>query len=135
MCRYLIYTLVCYQSQYVDMFKVFLQSLLSFSDCSAFDLCIICDDVSAKVLKTLKILEHFNTYYLITCKYKNLFDVLLCKFDIVQHPNFLDYDRVLYLDSDIVVQKNIMDLFAQVRVKKTSCTLHVKATFTTNIGH
>lgn len=100
------------------MFKVFLQSLLSFSDCKAFDLCLICDSLSAKTLKTLKELDNFNTHYMITCKSKNLYDVLLCKFDICKHPNFLDYHRILYLDTDIVVQKNIMDLFATVTVKK-----------------
>jgi lipopolysaccharide biosynthesis glycosyltransferase len=55
--------------------------------------------------------------YIIHPPDKDLNHALFRKFDITEHPDYLAYDKVLYLDCDILVQDNIVKLFDNVETK------------------
>ena len=119
MNKYLVYTLVNFRGKYyIDIFKVFLKALLAFSDVSAFDLCIIADELTLPVIEKIKEIKQFPTrHYIKVPVDKTLDTALFRKFDIYQHPNYLEYDRILFLDCDIIVQENIMHLFKAIKAK------------------
>jgi lipopolysaccharide biosynthesis glycosyltransferase len=48
---------------------------------------------------------------------------LFRKFDITKHPEFLTYDKILFLDCDILVIQDVMKLFKNIKVNKDK--LHV----------
>lgn len=118
--KYLLYTLCNYRnSYYIRILKQFLKALIAFSDLSAFDLCIITDDAAYPILSKIKDLSHFsNVSYVTGPRSTSLDHALLRKFDITQHPHYLEYDRILFLDCDIIVQKDIMNLFKNVKAYK-----------------
>lgn len=116
--RYLLYTLVNYRNRhYIAMFKQFLLSLNTFSDTSRFDLCVILDSDTLPAVQKLPELVPFNVSYIEVPVSQNLYHALLRKFDIFQHPRFLDYSKILFLDCDIIVQQDILSLFKAVRAR------------------
>lgn len=117
--KYLLYTLVNFRSQpYVAMFKQFLRALIAFSDLSKFDLAIITDEPTLQSIKKLPELFSFSsTSYVIVQENASLETALFRKFDITKHPNYMDYEKILYLDCDIIVQDDIIKLFQAVKVK------------------
>jgi len=114
----LVYTLVNFNTRdYLEMFKVFLKSLVLFSK-PDFDLLIITDNATKKdieKLTDLKILK--NVFYLTVPTDKDLYHALLRKCDIVGFQDFDKYDKIMYLDCDIIVQNDINKLFKLVKAK------------------
>lgn len=117
MKAYLLYTLVNYKNRfYLRMFRQFLLALSSFSDLTKFDLCVISDPTTLPAVKKTEELKPFdNVSYIEVTGSPDLYHALLRKFDIFQHPHFMDYKKILFLDCDILVQDNIVKLFRAVR--------------------
>lgn len=115
--KYLLYTLVNFRSKpYVAMLKQFLKALIAFSDLSKFDLAIITDASTLDSIKNIPDLIHFSsTSYVIVQENASLETALFRKFDITKHPNYMSYDKILYLDCDIIVQDDIVKLFRSVK--------------------
>ena len=84
-----------FQKEKLDIFQLFLFSLIMYSD--LFDL-IICTNIELE--KELKLISE---------KFDFPFELLLTKFDINNIPD--KYSKVLYLDTNIIVQKNLKNLF------------------------
>lgn len=101
----LIYTLVTFRKEYRKMFEIFLQALSSYS---GFTLCVISDNVAWLDGRVNSILVK---------KEKTLHAALLNKFDIFKFPDIMTYNRVLFLDCDIIVRDNIMNLFHAIKAK------------------
>lgn len=111
--KFLIYTLVNFRVEYyTKIFQVFIQCLSMFSDTSAFELCVITERPSLPIIK--KMLKGIEASFVLIPKVKTLEQALLCKFDITLHPRYLEFDKILFLDTDILVQDNIMKLFKAV---------------------
>lgn len=112
--KYLVYTLVNFRVEYyIKIFQVFAQCLAMFSD-NTFELCVITERPSLQAIKdTLKDFPAPTSFVLIP-KDKTLEHALLRKFDITRHPRYLEFDKILFLDSDILVQDNIIKLFKAV---------------------
>ena len=117
--KYLLYTLVNYNSKYyLQIFRQFLKALLAFSDLSKFDLCIVTDAATLPDVQKLRDIKSFpSVSYVIVPVDKSLHTALFRKFDITQHPNFMHYDAILFLDCDIIVQNDVLSLFAAVKPK------------------
>lgn len=113
MKKYLLYTLVTFKRKsYIQMFELFLQSILLTSNLANFDLLVICDKETENTIKELRIIEHFpNILYQTISKSKTLYDALLNKCDIYRFKTILHYAKVLYLDCDIIVSKNLDKVF------------------------
>lgn len=111
----LLYVLVNHNTNdYIQIFNIFLESLYTFSDIKNFDLVIICDSNAKKELKKNELLKDFNLYFLNVPVDKELKFALLRKFDIVKFKKFNTYEKILYIDVDIIVQGNIIDVFNKI---------------------
>lgn len=84
-----------FQKEQLDTFQLFLFSLIIYSE--LFDL-IIC--TNNELEKELKIISE---------KFEVPFELLLTKFDLYNIPE--KYSKVLYLDTNIIVQRNLKNLF------------------------
>ena len=114
----LVYTLVNYNTKdYIEMFKIFLKSLVYFSKPN-FELLIITDDITkSKIQKIKEIKEIKKVHYLIVPFDNDLYHALLRKCDITEFKGFNDYDKIMYLDCDIIVQNDINKLFDIVKAQ------------------
>jgi lipopolysaccharide biosynthesis glycosyltransferase len=111
----LIYTLVNFRVEYyTKIFKVFAECLALYSDTSAFELCVITERNTLATIKEILNKDFPTTFYILIPKDKTLDKALLRKFDITEHPRYLEFDKILFLDTDILVQDNIMKLFKAV---------------------
>lgn len=124
----LIYTLVNFRTQhYLQMFKVFVDSLASFSNLETFDMLVITDKATKPLIENIRNMKKFRqVYYLLVpsddnlshALLDNLSHALLRKFDIAQFNMLTSYDKVLYLDCDIIVQKDVNILFNKIALEK-----------------
>jgi lipopolysaccharide biosynthesis glycosyltransferase len=118
----LLYVLVNYSTEhYLGMFEVYLESLTTFSDCSKFDLLIICDRVAHAAIQSsptfasrLSAAFQGRVHYLKVPVDKELKQALLRKMDVVKFRDFLKYDRIVYTDIDIIVQGDLSKVFSMV---------------------
>ena len=116
--KYLLYTLVNYRNMhYIAMFKQFLLALSAFSDTSKFDLCVILDANTMPAVQKLAELKPFNVSYIEVPVSHDLYHALLRKFDIFQHPRYLEYEKILFLDCDILVQQDVLSLYKAIRAR------------------
>lgn len=116
---YLLYTLVNFRNKYyIAIFKEFLKSLIAFSDLNAFDLCIITDNITLSTIQKLNEISKFpNISYIKVPIDKTLNTALFRKFDIFHHPQYMSYDKILFLDCDIIVQTNVINIFKAIKPK------------------
>jgi len=112
--RDLLYVLVNYNTEhYLGMFRVFLESLTTFSDCSKFELLIICDRFAHADIRGYAQLSAFaKVHFMKVPVDKDLKAALLRKMDVAKFKGFLEYDRVMYSDIDIIVQGDLSKVFA-----------------------
>ena len=117
--NYLLYVLINFRTQYyLSMFKTFLKSLTLYSDLKQLDFLVICDKNTKQKVKTMKDLNKFNkVYYHIVPDEPDLQHALTRKFDIADFSGFMNYKKILYLDIDIIVQGNIIDVIESVPVR------------------
>lgn len=118
----LLYTLVTgtgdlRTSHYLKMFQSFFKSILLFSDLSAFDMVIICNSSAHRTLQTL-VRKHSNISFLVVGDSPDLNHALLGKCDIALIDGVTTYEKVLYLDCDIIVQEDLAILFKQAKLSK-----------------
>lgn len=116
---HLLYTLVNFKSTYyIAIFKEFLKALITFSDISKFELCIITDEKTLPAIQKIKEISNFpHLSYIKVPVDKTLKTALFRKFDIFQHPRFMSFDKILFLDCDILVQDDINKLFHAVKTR------------------
>lgn len=114
----LIYTLVNFNNKYyISMFQIFLKSMILFSKLT-FDLLIITDQKTQNIIASLKELQQFSkVHFIILQDDIDLYHALLRKCDIVLFKDFLKYTKIMYLDCDIIIQKDINILFNIIKAK------------------
>lgn len=112
MSRYLLYTILNYRTKYyLAMFRQFVKSMVMFSDLD-FDVLIITTSEIKEALTKIKDLQKIrNVYFQLDDDVNDLEHALLRKCDIYKYRGALNYDVVLYVDIDVIVQGNIMSLF------------------------
>lgn len=100
------------------MFRMFAKGLSLFSP-SGYDLVIITDSDTQKEIAKIRDLKKLTgkVDYLIVNKDVDLHQALLRKFDIFKYDKIMDYEKVMYLDCDIVVQDDLCKMFRSVRTK------------------
>ena len=121
---YLLYVLVNYRTkEYLEMLFLYLKSLLRFSPLSSLaklDILVICDeqakkDIDDKEAKNKWMFSAFrNHYFLVVKKDPALHYALLRKFDIASFPHFMEYSKILYMDIDVLVTGDILEVFKNV---------------------
>lgn len=129
--KYLLYTLVTYRTKpYLTMFSLFLKSIQQFCTLN-FDILVICDEETHKHIVALPIINELgNISYLHIPRPKNLHHALLNKCSIREYKNILEYKKVLYLDCDIIVQRDLSELFKTIKIKKNVLYAPAEGTLT-----
>ena len=118
MSPYLLYVLVNYDvAEYMQMFNIFISSLISSSQTDKFDILIICDkNVNTREFDSLK--SHFNKVFVLQSHTHEtkLGPALLRKFDICEFSEFNSYKKIMYLDVDILLQDDLMKVFKLLKI-------------------
>ena len=117
--KFLLYTLATYRTKpYLSMLSLFLQSIKQFCTLK-FDIVIICDDKTHKEMVSLPIMKDLGIVsYLHVPPSKDLHHALLNKCAIYQLSNVFQYKKIMYLDCDVIIQRDLMDLFTNLNIKK-----------------
>jgi len=113
--RNLVYCCVFYNKDYLKLLDLLLKSMITYSSLEPFDLLVITqkdfepliDDISKKLgiyIRTFTL--EISTFFQAACARLSIFD----------YPNIIGYDKILYIDTDILITANlkpILDLNIQ----------------------
>jgi lipopolysaccharide biosynthesis glycosyltransferase len=120
--NYLLYTIITYRKEYyVPIFEVMLKSMVHFGKTRNYDLCIITNKDIEQDLRALKQLKHVasNVFFHIVPVDTELFPALMRKCDIASFSRFLEYDKILYLDTDLIIQGDLVkDIFEPMKCRR-----------------
>ena len=109
MFKNLFYTCVHLQKKYIDMFFLLYCSLKKFNKNENYDILILCDNMTEIYLKEIFKEQNNIFYYKLDCN--SVFDAAANKLKIYEYPRIDQYLNIVYLDSDIIVCKDITFLF------------------------
>lgn len=106
----LIYFCVFHNKGYLELLQILLASLTLFSDLNTIDILILTSSNFKEDIDRLS-----NTlgirFSIFTFKFTKLHEALCSRLYIFDYPHIMDYEKILYLDTDIIIQGNIQDLF------------------------
>jgi Glycosyl transferase family 8 len=117
----LVYTLVTYNTDmYVRVLRVFLESLICYSPGHLHDyhMLIITDRRTRSMIERLPEAMMVSLLYLLVDEDQDLFHGLIHKFDIIQYVDYMKYDKIMYIDCDIVVQGELLHIFDAVKAER-----------------
>lgn len=114
--KYLLYTILTFKKEYyLPLFKIMIKSIVAFS-ATDFDLCIITNKSYLPELMAFPEMTAFpQVHYHIVPEDNDLFPALMRKCDIANFKDFLKYDKIMFLDCDIIIQGDLVSLFKKVR--------------------
>ena len=96
---------------YIALLELSLKSLITYKQNKTFDLLLILDESTLNLLKTVKQLDEFVwDYYLVPSPADGV-EASKLKVNIFDYPNIYNYDKILYLDADIICKGNITNIF------------------------
>ncbi len=132
MKKYLLYTLINFHTKpYLQRFEIFLKSILLFSDSYDYDILILCSKNAKESLQKMDIIKLFNNIkYLVIEDSQDLYHALLSKCDIANYKDILKYEKVLYIDCDIIIQCNLNDIFNNAPLKQNLLYAPAEGTIT-----
>ena len=108
--NYLIYFSVFFDKGYLQLLKYFLVSLKLFSKLESVDLLILTsEDFRIDINKIAKELQ--LKIFIKTFNFNNMFEASAARLHIFEYENINHYNKILYLDTDIIIQGNIMKIF------------------------
>jgi len=117
--RFLIYTIANYTKQQVSMIRYMLKSLSRYTNVDAYDLLIVTNRNFQDHIASWNVSKRFNLLFSIHNTDKTLEDEKMKKIKIFDYfPDVKNYDKVLYLDYDCVVEGDIVHLFKQAQLAK-----------------
>lgn len=108
----LVYAAVFNDAKYFELLRILLSTTKFFSKTDAFDILVLTDQSLAPRVRSLARQLQLPLYVWITAP-KGLQDALCARFTIFDYPDISGYDRLLYLDTDIVIQGDLTPLFDQ----------------------
>ena len=108
--NYLIYFSVFFDKGYLQLLKYFLVSLKLYSKLESIDLLILTsEDFRIEINKMAKELQ--LKIFIKTFNYNSMFEAGAARLHIFEYENIDHYNKILYLDADIIIQGNIMKIF------------------------
>lgn len=126
MTKYLLYILVNFKTDYyLEMFKLFLKSVVTFGNVSALDLLIICDNGTHDKINSLRSIssnlkQFSNVFFHHIPKDNNLQHALMRKFSVIEFEGYMNYQKIMYLDIDVLVRDDIIKVFDKVPVRNNT---------------
>jgi len=108
----LIYLCVFHQENYINLLKLLLNSLITngkLNKNTTNILIITSPNFLEKIKSTLLDLDILPEYYLLNLN--TLFEAGCARLNIFNYPNIQNYQKILYLDTDILINNNINTIF------------------------
>lgn len=114
MDRNLIYTCIFSNKDYFKLFELLLNSLNKYSPLDEnTDLLLVTDNELATVLNEKKLCLHDGREIKVYKLVKNgIVEACCARLDIFDYPLIKKYDKILYIDSDILFEDNVSKIFA-----------------------
>ena len=106
----LIYYCVYFDTGYVDLFYLSVETIIKHSDVN-FDILIITDKETQQLIKKLKFSKKINFNFLLTPTPKDGVAASFNKLKIFSYKNIDLYKKILFLDCDVLAIKNIKSIF------------------------
>jgi len=116
-------------SSYTKLFDISLQSIHKFSPNKNFDLLVICDIETKREIESLGVTKYFNIVYHLVDKPKDGIQSSINKCKIYSYDKINEYNKILFLDCDILSIKNINSIFDisfEANTLYTVCNAEVK---------
>lgn len=114
----LVYFILTYKHQYIPLFSMLLEGICKYNNSKVnFDIMIITHQSLLPMIKSIKYLSEFNYEFMLVPDTDDLYTALKYKANIFDYPNIFKYDKVLFLDVDIIVQNSISKLFDEFKPK------------------
>jgi lipopolysaccharide biosynthesis glycosyltransferase len=118
MHKNLVYFILTYKTEYIPLFSMLLESICKYScDKPNFDILIITHDVLVPMINEIKNLKKFRHDFMILPEPPDLYSALMLKANIFDYPKINNYNKVLFIDVDIIVQNDINRLFDEFKPK------------------
>lgn len=111
-CKKLLYYSI-YGADYLAIFELSLRSLIVNKQNNFYDLLLITDESTLKMLHTCVYLNEFNWNFYLTSAPKDAVEASMMKTKIYSYPNISNYNKILFLDVDIICKGNIEDVFEE----------------------
>jgi hypothetical protein len=102
----LIYFCVFHNEGYLDLLKLLLVSLITYSDLTHIDLLILTSENLVEKIQQFAIILNIKIDTFI-CKFDTLKEALCSRLYIFDYPLISLYNKILYLDTDIIIQNDI----------------------------
>lgn len=120
----LIYFSIFTDDYFVQMLDICLDSIRKTTNLLNFDILFITDVPTSTKIKNLQSVKYFNCKYLLLDVPSNGIEASFNKLQIIKFSELNNYDKVLYLDTDILCMKDLNALFD---LPLVSGKLHVRA--------
>jgi len=106
----LIFFSVYFDNGYIDLFDLCLKTL-HYHKFKNYDILIITDELTKKIIEELNILNFFNVHFLITDNAIDSSDASMKKCLLYNFDKIFDYEKIFLLDVDIMCVKNADIIF------------------------
>ena len=106
----LLYFCVFYNNNYFKLLNLLLTSLKFYSKINSFDILILTNETMREEVKELskKLKININIQ---TFDFKTIFQAACARLFIFDYPEIDNYEKILYIDTDIIIKKNISIIF------------------------
>lgn len=119
MNKNLVFFLLTYKEQYVDLFKLLLKSMDKYSnDKPNFDIVIITHERLVKSIKKITYLKKYTYDFMLFDEPNDLYEALKVKARLYDYEHISTYKKALFIDVDIIVQNDINKLFDEFNPKE-----------------
>lgn len=108
--KYLVYFVIGGERDYANLLEYCCKNLKSFPENDVCDILVLCDRAYADVVNDLSYVKYVH----VTPDNQSTIHVSMRKVEIFEFRDILSYDKVLYLDCDIVVHGSLLPLFDSV---------------------
>src|SRR5579883_933526 len=111
----LVYVALAHQKQYVDLLQMLMSSMVKFGSHSShrqdYDFLVITDSQLEPLIKGLPIAKFCKPKIFSVGKVNGLFGACSLRLRIFDYPEVGNYDKILYLDTDILILKDLSWVF------------------------
>ena len=108
--RNLVYCSVFYNKDYFKLLDLLLKSMIMFSNYDTFDILVMTQEEFLPLVKDLENNLNIKLFtFCIPCT--TIFQAACARLSIFEYPNIYQYEKLLYLDTDIIIKQDINPIF------------------------
>jgi len=130
--KHLLYFCVFFNEDYFKLLHLLLLSMLTYSSVDSFDMLIITSKDYEQTVHELSTRLNL-TLQIMTCEFKTFFQAACARLYIFEYSNLADYEKILYLDTDILITSDLKNVF-DLEIKDVLYALESGYTKSLNFG-